>query len=228
MEDIESLLEKARLYVKALRMGLVSRTDPAQVSVIAKIPYKALEIREALLYRATDLADAACILFEKNNLVSAACISRAFQETLAVLFYVNREVKKAIKDKDVEHLDESLVKTLMGAKNNPDMPDPINILTMIDKVDKEIPKFRAVYDNLSELSHPNWAGTIGIYTKINKEKVWTDFGRNIKIGDATRNQGIISLHAGLELIVHIYDEFADFLPELVKVCEEKIQSEADA
>ena len=68
VEDISLILDNAKLYVKVLRMGLVSRTDPAQVSVIAKIPYKALEIREALLYRATDLADAACLLFEKDNL----------------------------------------------------------------------------------------------------------------------------------------------------------------
>jgi len=220
------MLEKAKLYVKGLSTGLVSRTDPAQVSVIAKIPYKALEIREALLYRATDLADAACLLFEKENVVSAACITRAFQETLAVLFFINRKVKKAIKDKDVPQLDEVLMKTLMGAKNNPDMPDPVNILTMIDMVDKEIPHFRAVYDNLSELSHPNWAGTLGIYTRINKEKVWTDFGRNIKLGESTKAQSVLSLFAGLELIVHIYDEFADFLPDLVKICEDEIRSKA--
>lgn len=75
---------------------MFSRTDSAQISVIAKVPYKALQIREALLYRATDLAEAACILFEIDNLVSVVCIMRAFQETLAVLFYVNRKVGKAI------------------------------------------------------------------------------------------------------------------------------------
>jgi len=224
MEDIESLLEKAKIYVKGLKSGLVSRTDPAQVSVIAKVPYKALEIREALLYRATDLADAACMLFETENLVSAACITRAFQETLAVLFCVNRKVKKAIKDKNINHLDEDLMKILMGAKNISEMPDPINILKMIDRVDKEIPTFRAVYDNLSELAHPNWAGTLGIYSKINKENIWTDFGRNISGRDGIRHQGIISLFASLELTVHIYDEFVDFLPELIKICEDKIES----
>ena len=223
MEDSKLMLDQAKSYVKGLRMGLVSRTDPAQVSVIAKIPYKALEIREALLYRATDLADAACLLFEKENLVSAACITRGFQETLAVLFFVNRKVKKTIEDKDVQHLDEVLMKVLMGSKNNPDMPDPVNILTMIDRVDKEIPKFRAVYDNLSELSHPNWAGTLGVYTKINKERVWTDLGRNIRLGQSTKAQIVITLYAGLELIVHIYNEFADFLPDLVKICEDKLQ-----
>lgn len=60
MDDSRKLLNEAKRYVKDFRMSLVSRTDPAQVSLTAKIPYKALQIREALLYRATDFGR--CIL----------------------------------------------------------------------------------------------------------------------------------------------------------------------
>jgi hypothetical protein len=226
MDETQALLEESKLYVRGLRISLVSRTDPAQVSLIAQIPYKALQIREALLYRATDLADASCALIDTENLVSAACTTRAFQETLAALFYVNRKVKKAIDDENVSALDETLMKALMGSKNNPDMPDPINVLKMVDRVEKEIPGFRDIYDILSELSHPNWAGTLGIYTKIDTEKLWTDFGKNIRPKGNRREQIVFTLHAGLELIVHIYDEFAEFLPQLVTVCEKAIGSKA--
>jgi len=225
MNDIQQQLKQAKLYVKGLKMSLVTRTDPAQVSLVAKTPFKALQIREALLYRVTDLAEAACVLVDSMNLVSAACITRAFQETAAALFFVNRKIKKAIHDKDVAALDEALMKSLLGAKNNPDMPDPINVLTFIDKVEKEIPGFREVYDILSELSHPNWAGTLGTYSKINQEQLWVDFGRNIRLKDSTQIQIVNTLLAGLELIVHIYDEFAEFLPKLITVCENNIKSE---
>jgi len=224
MDSTKKLLEESKRNVKAFRKGLISRTDPAQVSLIAKIPYKALQIREALLYRATDLADASCMLLGANNFVAAACTTRAFQETFAALFYVNREVKKAIKDGDLAHLDESLMKSLMGSKNNPDMPDPVNVLKMVDHVDKEVPGFRSVYDILCELSHPNWAGTLGIYTKINKEKLWVDFGQNIRLKDSTQSQIIFTLHACLDLVAHIYDEFAELLPKLIKECEKAIES----
>ncbi len=225
MEDIEALFAEAKLHVKGLRSALVARTDPSQVSVTAKIPYKALEIREAILYRATDLADAACMLLEKENLVSAACIARALQETVAVLFYANRRVKDTIDNKSIDGLDEDLMAILVGAKNNPDLPTPKSIMTMIDRVDKEIPTFRTVYDNLSEIVHPNWAGTLGLYSKVNKEKVWTDFGKNIRGRDAVRNQIIPILNASLILLVHIYDQFVDLLPKLAKICEEKIKTD---
>jgi hypothetical protein len=224
MDDIQILLNEAKLYVKSLRMSLVSRTDPAQVSLTAKTPYKALQIREALLYRATDLADASCALVDMQNLVSAACTTRAFQETLAMLFYINRKVKKAIDDQSISALDKTLMKALTGSKNNPDMRDPINILTIVDRVDKEIPGFRGVYDNLCELSHPNWAGTLGTYTKIDTEKLWVDFGKNIRLKDTTQRHIAFTLRAGLELVVHIYNEFAELMPQLLKVCEKAVES----
>lgn len=106
------------------------------------------------------------------------------------------------------------------------MRDPINILTMVDRVDKEIPGFRGVYDNLCELSHPNWAGTLGTYTKIDREKLWVDFGKNIRLKATTQRHIAFTLRAGLELTVHVYDEFAELMPQLVKVCEKAIESKA--
>ena len=41
-----------------------------------------------------------------------------------------------------------------------------------------------------------------------------------------REQIIFTLHAGLELVVDIYDEFAELLPQLVAVCEKAIESKA--
>lgn len=224
MSDAKEQLAKVKLYAEAFRQSLVTRVDPAQVSLIVKVPYKALEIREALLYRATDLLEGACNLIEQDNLVSGAILARAFHETLAVLFYVNRKCKKAINDKDIDHLDNEIMKVLMGSKNNPDMPDPVHILKAIDHTDKEITKFRDVYDSLSEIAHPNWAGTLGVYSQHDKDNVWSDLGRNIKLDKSTRNQSVIALDVGSELLSYIYDEFADFLPELITVCENEINN----
>jgi len=110
----------------------------------------------------------------------------------------------------------------MGAKDNPDMPDPVHILTAIDHADKEFNKFRYVYDSLSEIAHPNWAGTVGIYSQHDEENVWSSLGRKVRLYTKTRNQCAISLDVGVELLSHIYDEFAEFLPELIEVCDSDV------
>ena len=55
-------------------------------------------------------------------------------KTDTVLFYVNRKSKKAILDNDLNHLDEYTMKVLMGSKDDESRPDPVNILTMVDRV----------------------------------------------------------------------------------------------
>jgi predicted methyltransferase len=148
MENItlEKILDNSKIIVDGLKENLVSRVDPAEISLKAKIPTKVVIIREALLYRATDLAESSIFLLRDENLVSGACTIRAFQETVAIMFFINKKVKKAIRDKDVQHLDDALMKALVGSKVNENLPTPTNILTMIDKVDMEIETFRGTYD----------------------------------------------------------------------------------
>lgn len=223
MDKVELLLEEATQQFKKLRLALVREVDPASISTIATIPYKILLARETLLYRAVDLGEASCMCFKENNIVSGACLSRALQETIAVLFYVNRKSKKAIIDKDLNHLDEYTMKVLLGSKDDKSMPDPVNILTMIDHVDKEIPKFRTIYNKLSEIAHPNWHGTLGIYSHPENEKRIMTLGANTRLEDITRGKGVSALNAGLEVLIFVYDEFANFLPQLIQICENDIK-----
>lgn len=223
MDKVDLMLRNATQQFKALRLALVDEVDPASISRTAKIPFKILLAREALLYRAVDLGEASCLCFQANNIVSGACLSRALQETVAVLFYVNRKSKKAILDNDLGHLDEYTMKVLMGSKDDDTKPDPVNILTMINHVDKEVPKFRAIYDKLSEVAHPNWHGTLGIFSSNDYEKLTTSLGTNVRLENITRGQGISALLAGVEVLVFVYDEFAEFLPELIEICEKDIE-----
>lgn len=223
MDKVDVMLEEAIQHFETLRLALIKEVDPARISTIAKIPFKILLARETLLYRAVDLGEASCLCFKENNIVSGACLSRALQETIAVLFYVNRKSKKAILDNDLAHLDEYTMKVLTGSKDDESRPDPVNILTMIDRVDKEVPKFRAIYDKLSEVAHPNWHGTLGIYSNPNKETPITNLGTNIRLENTTRGQGVSALVAGLEVLGFIYNEFAEFLPQLIEICENDIE-----
>lgn len=111
----------------------------------------------------------------------------------------------------------------MGSKDDHERPMPVNILTMIDHVDKEVPKFRAIYDRLSEIAHPNWRGTLGFFSSSNREELTTTLGVNVRLGETTQGQGISALLAGIEVLVFVYNEFASFLPELIAVCEDDVK-----
>lgn len=228
MDKIEKMLESATKQFRELRLGLAQEVDPKRFSRNSTIPYKIALGREALMYRIVDLGEASCLCFRENNIVSGATLCRAFQETIAVLFYVNRKARKAIKDKDLNHLDESTIRVLLGSKDDSSKPDPVNILTMIDHVEKEVPKFRTIYNKLSEIAHPNWHGTLGIYSLSDNENRKTTFGSNKRLEKITRDQGVSAIAAGLTVLPVIYNDFISFLPQLIQICDNDLEPKGSA
>ena len=165
-DDAETLKE-VRDYTDRLAASLPKRVQAAAFTSKSKLPFKAQAIRELLLHRTAALASATVDLFEQNRVIPAVVLTRCIVETLAVLFDFHERLERFLKDepKDTCVLDQFLVRCLMGSRNNPDpgMPKSVNILSLVDRIEKTVPGFRAVYDALCEAAHPNWAGTFGAF-----------------------------------------------------------------
>jgi hypothetical protein len=61
----------------------------------------------------------------------------------------------------------------------------VNVLNFVDRVDKDIPGFRHQYDLLSEIAHPNWAGTVFLFSETEPggiAKLWRACSKRRKIG----------------------------------------------
>lgn len=222
MDKVEQMLEAATHQFKELRLALKKEVDPRVFSRIATIPYKVILARETLMYRAVDLGEASCICFKENKLVSGACLSRALQETIAALFYLYRKSKNAIKDKDLNHLNESTMRVLLGSKVDESRPNPVNISTMNKIVEREVPYFKEIYSKLSEIAHPNYFGTAGIYSQFDNIRRIAILGNNKQMENDVRGKGVSALSAGLVVLTSVYHEFALFIPQLIQICEDDI------
>jgi hypothetical protein len=60
-----------------------------------------------------------------------------------------------------------------------DLPEAINVATSVKHVNRELPGFDEAYNLLSEFSHPNWLGVVGLYLKHDAENFRTEFGRGL-------------------------------------------------
>jgi hypothetical protein len=227
METCDELFSQAKKHVEVLRQSLISRIDPLQISTIAKVPYKALEIRETLAYRAADIGQAIVRTYEADLFVSSVILCRALQETLALLWYVNRACKRALENDSDTGLDETLMRVMVGFRDKgqgqENFPDAVNILTCIDRVERELEGFRKSYDQLSEYAHPNWSGVSGLFTQTDHENILVDLGSYISGKENIKLKISVSFATNLELLAMIYHQFADFLPELVQLCEREIE-----
>ena len=84
--DKETLREATEACAR-LRETLVDTVDPVDRKPGGKIRHLAIVLREVLLHRAVDLADAACTLYREGRLVPAATLTRALSETTAAIYY---------------------------------------------------------------------------------------------------------------------------------------------
>jgi hypothetical protein len=109
--------------------------------------------------RIVELGDASAKSLMANQLAVGALLSRATGETTAVTYMLASRAQSLATDAERSDLDAMAKRVVSASRYWADelVPAP-NILTLIDRLDKEIDKFRMLYDVLSEYAHPNATG----------------------------------------------------------------------
>jgi hypothetical protein len=214
------------------RVRLVSENLPTVVDAAfsprAKIPFNALCFREGLMWRVEELARSALSAFERDDVVAGILLARAVMECAAAASYLRDLMKKQIERGVEPDLHDKVMRLLMGFKSTDEMPSAINVQTFVERMEKRIPGVRKMYNGMSEYAHPNWSGTQLVYSRIDRARLVTEYGRGLR--DPSRGHtvaGLNGLNAGLIFFVTMYNEIADLMPEFIKLCEASLRKEGD-
>ncbi len=225
--DKNSNLSKCLEKVADFKACLPNRVDPASISHKAKIPFNVLTYRESLLHRMTELSDSATELYcVPNKAISAIILTRAAQETFALLYVLHLKVTEVVNTKKSDGFHEYLMTNTFGYRTDgdDDLPTMPNILGAIDKVDKTLGgHFRRSYESLSEYCHPNCAGVHSSFVKIDKENIWADIGSTHTRESVDPIVG--TLLASLELFEHYYNKMSPMMNEFIDICENDIKNQ---
>jgi len=223
-ETSEELLAEVNAQLSLIEANRPKSVDGFAISPKSKVPFKALWYREALLWRTTQLGRTAAECFEKDKLASAILLTRATVETCASVWYLQKKIETTIASGTAGNVDEDLMKLLMGSKVDSDvMPSPVNVLNFVDRVDRDIPGFRQHYDRLSEIAHPNWAGTALLFSKPESPGI-VSFGEHIR-GTSAKKIGLVNLTGALSLLELSYNRISELMPEFIRICESHARPE---
>jgi len=229
------LTDEIREKLSLLESSLPKRVDGWALSQASKLPFKVLVYREALSWRMAELSRAAYEEFENERLAAAVVLTRAAIETSAALWYLCTKVEDSVKRGKLGDIDDFLMRMNMGiatdpptdpATGEPITPRPIRIGRFLECVEKDIQGFKRQYGYLSEYAHPNWAGTVYLYSKLDKGNAAADFGQNIRQPMSTRITFASSLSAALLIFERSYNRIADVTPGFVKLCENGLENPA--
>ena len=178
------------------------------------------------MWRMSELSRTGFENFEKENLNTAVILVRAAVETAAALWYLETKLEEAVTKKSKSDIDDFLMKLLMGSKTAPELPQAINVLMFVDRVNRDVEGFREQYDNLSEFAHPNWAGTSLLYSKSDPKTARTEFAKNIRSLTSTKRVAMVNLNVALMIFERTYEKVGNVMPALVKLCSEPEESSA--
>jgi len=197
-----------------LESSLPRQVDGFALSQKSKLPWKVLLYREALIWRMVELSRSAFESLTSGKLVSGIVLTRAAVEVSAALWFLYAKVEAVVDSKTVGDVDDYLMKLSMGTATGwPEdsspgaetMPRPVKVGKLLEQTEKDIEGFSHQYGVLSEYAHPNWAGTVLLYSNTNKQTAITDFGQNIRKADNAKAIGVVNLSVALKMFQSRYN-----------------------
>ncbi len=157
----------------------------------------------------------------RDHFVATAVLARSVVETAAALWYLARSVQSAVDTGQSDGVKQQVVRLLHGSRTTPEAPLATNVLTFVDAVERQVGGFRHAYDGLSEMAHPNWAGTLYLFGKPDAEARACIFGPSADAEElAVRTAAVLS---GSCLIVDAaLHDIGATLAQLVAICEREL------
>lgn len=188
----------------------------------SKLPFKAACYRDSLLWRIEELGRTALGSYDRDDHVTAILLGRGAMETVAALHSLHRLVT-TYRGGDVDGLDEKLMSMLLGSRVRDDRPNAINILTAIDKVTKDVPAFRHLYDQLSEFAHPNDAGTASSFAVLTTRPLAAQFTARGEQYERRAWLMIECLATSLMLVLPLYGELLAAADGFAALCDADVR-----
>ena len=205
----EPTLEAATGASDALRNALPNELHARTFTLNSAVPFRTAVLKEALAHRASSLADGCISEMRQARWVNCIVLIRCIVETCALLYCLAQKVSTAVQTKSDKDLWIFLGRAAVGAKTIESLPLPHNVLSMIDKVDKEFPGFRDAYDHFSEFSHPNCLGVLTAYADT--QSISSTFGLNQDMSHETHVAGLLGI---LGVVQYAYDHCGKQISDL--------------
>jgi hypothetical protein len=230
-QTIATCIHEIAETLAVLESNLPRQIDGFALSHKSKMPWKVLLYREALIWRMVELSKRAFESFTSDQLVCCIVLTRAVLEVSAALWFLCAKVEAVVDSKVVGDVDEYLMKLAMGnatgwpensAPGAEAMPRPVMVGKMLEQAEKDIEGFSHQYGVLSEYAHPNWAGTVLLYSDTDKQTAITDFGQYMRNAVPTKGIGAGNPSAALRMFQSRYNRISDLLPSFIGLCEANV------
>ncbi len=214
IDSVSSLIERLghrRLY----------RVNPAGRPPTPKVVWNLQCYVQLALHRVIDLSTEICNAWNSKKPVIAIILVRAMMENCAYLYDIALKVRMYIKNNDFQSIHDLIVNRMMGSRTIKGLQESVNVMTVIDKVDKTFEGFKDHYEFLCDFCHPNYSGMHGLYGKINRENIYFNLNRDFGMTEEVFIFILIGLLPGLQIFEESMNQIEEVYPEITKLSNEE-------
>jgi len=205
--DIEKVPADKVEFVEMLNDCLADLRQRARSSVRAKDPssvpklvWKIEVFEQALIHRAIALTEGACNAWNNDNGLAAIILARAVLETAAIGWDTVGRLRPMIEVRDTNGASE-LLDFRAFASRIPDWIEEVdqatNVLTLIERMGRDLAggkdELLKRYAVLSDISHPNYVGHMGLFGKADRDNAKWKFDMDHALQPAFFAQATVGL-----------------------------------
>ena len=147
-----------------------------------------------------------------------AVLVRALLEAVALIVLLDQRVRETIESGDIQKLDDLVSRASVGCRNKVTPLEAINVRTILEHATKKYEGLGDVYDELSEIAHPNWGGLLRAYGTLNTEERLYELG----MSKTPLPILLIALNGALQVFQYTYNGMVPSLHKLVEVCDKAL------
>lgn len=193
-------------------------------SSVAKIPFRLEVYVHALSQRIINHSEAVVALYKQNLIIPAFGVIRSNFESLAVLNRIKSCFGKSLELNRLDpELDNLLESVTLGTREKGNPIQAINVLSQLDKMEREWKGIRLIYDTISEFVHPNCDGVIVSYSEIRPELGFSTIKPQENEGTETAIAAFRFVPAQLAILSYFVNYFNKNMALFAILCEEDIK-----
>ena len=199
----------------------------------AKHPFKVMSFVNAMTWRMYDMSCAAFTLFKQDKIIPALCLVRACWENMVATYELKELILNCCEKKILDsNADNILMRLLYSNRYDKDSIyvgeefyeqfkefRAKNILTLVQKLEKDYPRVKDIYSEMCEFVHPNGDGVCGSYSYLEESTHTVFFGPQFSHESSLLPAFITTLSYSMDLYIMFIVSIKESSVEFSQLCE---------
>lgn len=239
---IDRLIKECEGYISDLKSHCVESMFSREYSWRAKHPFKVMSFVNAMTYRMYDMSNAALKLLKMNTIIPSLCLVRACWENMVATYELKGLILDCCEKQTIPgNVDETLMRILYSNRYDKDNRyvggehyehfkgyKAKNIMTLVQKLEKDYPQVKDFYSTICEFVHPNGDGVCGSYSHLNEDTQTVLFYPQFTQGSPLFPAFIMTLTCSINLYLKFVASIEENITEFTRLCEESLKANTNA